>query len=147
MKVLKLYSWIAGTLSDFTRPHRDNESLYKQATSFWTSLDNNSILIFLICMALGLLFSAYYYTSYNNQPGRHYTLWHWIGFLIVTFLVTFLLTLGVEYLLVKPTINGAWNLEIRIALGNAVYASAFYFIMSVVWCNFGKTNACKIFKF
>lgn len=147
MKLLKLYSWIVGSLADFTRPFRENEAQYKQAKEFWMKLENNSILIFMICIVLGVLFSAFYYTSYNSKPGRHYTLGHWIGFLFVTFAVSFLVTLGVEYLLAEPKINGAWSLEIKIALGNAIYASIFYFVTSVVWCNIGPTNACRIFKF
>lgn len=146
MKLLELYSWIAGSMADFTKPFRENEAVYKQARAFWMRLENNSTIIFLICLVLGIAFAAYYYTSYNNQPGRHYTLWHWAGFLLVTFVVTFLVTLGVEYLLVEPKINGAWGLEARIALGNAIYASGFYLLTSIIWCNACPTNACRIFK-
>lgn len=147
MKLLKLYSWIAGSLSDFTKPFQENEALYKQARAFWMRLENNLIIIFLICIVLGISFAAYYYTSYNNQPGRHYTLWHWVGFFFVTFVVTLLVTLGVEYLLVEPKISGAWGLETKIALCNAIYASVLYFLTSVFWCNIAPTNACRIFKF
>lgn len=147
MKLLKLYSWIAGTLSDFTKPFQENEALYKQARAFWGKLENNSMLIFLICIVLGISFAAYYYRPYNNKPGRHYTLGHWAVFLFVTFLFTFLVTLGAEYLMVEPKIQGALTLEAKIALGNAIYASFLYFITSVVWCNAFPTNACRIFKF
>lgn len=147
MKLLKLYSWIAGSLSDFTKPFQENEALYKQARAFWGKLENNSMLIFLICIVLGISFAAYYYKPYNDQPGRHYTLGHWVGFLVVSFIVTFLVTLGVEYLLVEPKIQGALALEAKIALGNAIYASVFYLFTSVIWCNVGPTNACRIFKF
>ena len=147
MKILKLYSWIAGSLSDFSKPFQENEALYKQARAFWMRLENNSTFIFLICLVLGISFAIYYYTSYNNQPGRHYTIWHWIGFLFASFVVTFLVTLGAEYLLVEPKISGALALETKIALGNAIYASILNFITSIIWCNIGPTNACRIFKF
>ena len=147
MKLLKLYSWIAGTLSDFTKPFQENEALYKQARAFWGKLENNSMLIFLICIVLGISIAAYYYRPYNNKPGRHYTLGHWAVFLFVTFLFTFLVTLGAEYLMVEPKIQGALTLEAKIALGNAIYASFLYFITSVVWCNAFPTNASRIFKF
>lgn len=147
MKLLKLYSWITGSMADFTKPFQGNEALYKQARSFWMKLENNSMMILLICIVLGISFAAFYYKPYNNKPGRHYTLGHWALFLIVSFVVTFAVTLGVEYLLVKPTIAGTLVLEAKIALGNAIYALGFYFITSVVWCNVGSTNACRIFKF
>lgn len=147
MKLLKLYSWIAGSLSDFTKPFQENDALYKQAKAFWEKLENNSILIFLICLVLGISFAAYYYKPYNNKPGRHYTLGHWALFLFITFVITFGVTIFAEYLLVEPKIRGALNLEIKIALGNAIYASIFYLITSIIWCNAGPTNACRIFKF
>ena len=34
MKLLKLYSWFAGSVSDFTNRFKDNEVLYKQAKTF-----------------------------------------------------------------------------------------------------------------
>lgn len=149
MKLLKIYSWIAGSMNDFARPfqQRDNEELYKQAKTFWSQLENSSMVIVLIFVILGIALAAYYYKPYNDSPGRHYTLKHWIVFLFVTFVLTFLLTFGFEYFAVSPKLDGARLLETKIALGNAIYASFVYFITSIVWCNVGPTNACRIFKF
>ena len=147
MKLLKLYSWIAGSLSDFTKPFQENEALYKQARAFWGKLENNSMIIFLICLVLGISIAIFYYKPYNEKPGRHYTLGHWLWFLLSAFIVTFLVTFGFEYFAVPPKINGAAALEAKIALGNAIYAVIAYFITSVIWCNIGPTNACRIFKF
>lgn len=147
MKLLKLFSWFAGSASDFTMRFKDNEALYKQAKTFVGKLESNSMIIFLICIVLGISFAALYYTAYNDKPGRHYTLGHWVGFLFLTFAITFLVTFGFEYIAVAPTINGAAWFECKIALCNALYSVGFYFVTSWVWCQFGlPTNACRIFK-
>lgn len=135
-------------MADFTKPYTDNKALYGQARAFWNRLENSSILIVLIFLVLGIAMAAYYYTSYNNRPGRHYTPKHWLIMLAVTFVMTFVVTFGFEYLTIKPTINGATMLELKIALGNAIYASAIYLLTSIAWCNLPlTTNAYKLFKF
>ena len=48
MKLLKLYSWFAGSVSDFTNRFKDNEVLYKQAKTFVGKLESNSMIIFLM---------------------------------------------------------------------------------------------------
>lgn len=147
MKLLKLYSWFAGSLSDFTRQFGDNKALYNQARAFWGKLENVSILILLIFIVLGISLAAYYYKPYNDKPGRHYKLGHWTVFLIITIILTFAVTLGFEYFAVEPKIKGAAWLETKIAICNALYAVGVYLLTSVVWCNFNlPTNACKIFK-
>lgn len=147
MKLLKLYSWITGTMADFAKPFSENKALYDQAKGFWNKLENNSLLIVLIFFVLGFAWAAYYYTSYNNSPGRHYTPKHWILLLLTTVIVTFLVTLGFEYLAVEPKINGAFLLEVKIAIANALYAAFIYLLTSIVWCNTLSTNAYKMFKF
>jgi membrane-associated HD superfamily phosphohydrolase len=147
MKLLKLYSWITGTMADFAKPFSENKALYNQAKEFWNKLENNSLLIVLIFLVLGFAWAAYYYTSYNNSPGRHYTPKHWILLLLTTVIVTFLVTLGFEYLAVEPKINGAFLLEVKIAIANALYAAFIYLLTSIVWCNTLSTNAYKMFKF
>ena len=147
MKLLKLYKWIAGGMTDFTKSFQENEQLYKQAQTFWSKLENTSMLIVLIFLVLGIFLAAWYYQPYNNKPGRHYSPKYWALFLIVTFVVTFLVTLGFEYFAVSPKLQGALLLESKIALGNAIYASVLYLITSIVWCNWFPTNAYRIFKF
>jgi hypothetical protein len=147
MKLLKLYSWFAGSVSDFTNRFKDTETLYKQAKTFVEKLESNSMIIFLICIVLGISFAALYYKAYNDKPGRHYTFGHWVGFLFLTFAITFLATIGFEYFAVTPIINGAAWFECKIALCNAFYSLVFYFVTSWVWCQFNlPTNACRIFK-
>ena len=80
------------------------------------------------------------------MPGRHYLPKHWLMFLLATFLVSLLFTLGCEYIVTEPKLQGSFGLELRIAIGNAIYASLLYFVASFVWCNWLKTNAFRIFK-
>lgn len=147
MKLLKLYSFFTGSMSEFVKPFSDNKALYNQARSFWNGLEKISIFIVLICILFSVSCVFFYYTKYNNMPGRHYTPKHWFYWMIGAFLATLLLTLGFEYIAVEPKIPGALLLEFKIALGNAIYALIIYFVLSVIWCNTLPTNAYKRFKF
>ncbi len=40
MKLLKIYSWLAGTKNDFIDSFRNDDVLYDQAIAFWNELDN-----------------------------------------------------------------------------------------------------------
>lgn len=147
MKLLPIYKWIAGSQTDFTKPFRENEALFKQAQAFWNKLESWSWLIVLFLL-FGIMLAFHYYYFYNNKPGRHYTPKHWFFFLIVTFLLTLLVTLGFEYIAIPPKLDGAFILELRIALGNAAYATLLYFITSWIWCQFKlPTNAYRLIKF
>lgn len=146
MKLLKLYEWIAGSMTDFVGQFKNNDALYKQARTFWNKLEGSSSIIVLIFVVLGIALAAFYYKPYNNMPGRHYTPKHWFLFLAVTFGAVFLLTFGFEYFAATPRLNGAMLLEIEIALGNAIYASLLYFFVSILWCYAFPTNAYRWFK-
>ena len=147
MKPLDLYEWIAGSMSNFTRPFQENEALFNQAKSFWRHLDGFMMVVIAIFVVLGIALAAAYYKPYNEKPGRHYRPTHWLIFLAITFVLTFAVTWGFEYIAVKPVLKGAAMLEMKVALGNAIYASVLYFITSVVWCNALPTNAYRLFKF
>lgn len=146
MKLLNFYKWIAGSMNDFTKPFRENEALYNQARSFWRHLENSSSIIITIFVVMGIAFAIWYYSAYNNKPGRHYRPKYWLKFLAYVFFATLLLTWGFEFISVKPRLDGASMVQIKIALGNAIYASGLYLLISVIWCNFFPTNACRIFK-
>ena len=147
MKLLDLYKWIAGSMSDFTKPFQENEALFNQAKTFWRHLEGSTMIAIIIFIVLGIMLAALYYKPYNEQAGRHYKPSHWAIFLVITFVLTLLSTWGFEYLAVKPVLKGAAMLELKVAFGNAIYATILYFIASVVWCNALPTNACRIFKF
>lgn len=147
MKPLDLYEWIAGSMSNFTRLFQENEALFNQAKSFWRHLDGSMMFVIAIFIVLGIALAAIYYKPYNDKPGRHYRPTHWLIFLAITFVLAFAVTWGIEYIAVKPVLKGAVMLEMKIALGNAIYASVLYFVTSVVWCNALPTNAYRLFKF
>lgn len=147
MKPLDLYEWIAGSMSNFTRLFQENEALFNQAKSFWRHLDGSMMVVIAIFIVLGIALAATYYKPYNDKPGRHYRPTHWLIFLAITFILAFAVTWGFEYIAVKPVLKGAVMLEMKIALGNAIYASVLYIVTSVVWCNALPTNAYRLFKF
>lgn len=145
MKLLYLYKWIAGSMTDFVNQFKGNATLYQQARDWWGQLEQWSVFIILV-MLFGVLLAVWYYKPYNEQPGRHYKPKHWFFFLGITFILTFLATILLEYIAVEPYSKDAWSVAIRIALGNAIYATLLYFITSFVWCNWLPTNAYRLFK-
>lgn len=147
MKLLSLYKWIAGSMTDFVNQFKNNEALYNQARAYWNKLESSSSIILIIFLVLGVSMAVCYYQPYNNCPGRHYTPKHWLIFLAITFVLTFFVTWGFEYFAVPPKLDGSTMLQLKIALGNAIYASILYFIVSVVWCMALPTNAYRLFKF
>lgn len=146
MKLLPIYKWIAGSQTDFTKPFRENEALFKQAQAFWNKLENSASIILLLFIVLGISTAVFYYWPYNNVHGRHYTPKHWVLFLAITFVFTFLITWGFEYFAAPSNLDGATMLQLKIALGNAIYASLLYFFVSFIWCNALPTNAYRLFK-
>lgn len=147
MKLLKIYSWLVGTKNDFINSFRNDEILYNQATAFWNKLNNGSIGFVIVMLFIGIVLAYYYYGPFNNQPGRKYTPKWWGIMCGVTACITFLVTLVLEYSTAKPTMQGAWSVELKIALCNAIYASVVYFLASIIVCQSNiKTNAYKLFK-
>lgn len=147
MKFLSFYKLFAGSMTDFASQFMNNETLYNQAKNYWQKLESSSPIIFIIFLALGISLAVFYYQPYNNRPGRHYTPKHWLIFLAITFVLTFFVTWGFEYFAVPPKLDGTTMLQLKIALGNAIYASLLYFVVSVVWCLALPTNAYRLFKF
>ncbi len=149
MKLLKLYELFTGKMTDFLSQFQNNESLYQQARVFWNKLEGISTILLIIFFVVGIALAFFYYKPYNNRPGRHFTPAHWLFFFLITFLAGFAVTYGIEYFMVPPRLNGAWKIEFMIALGNAIYASIVYLIVSIIWCNANAlpTNAYRLFKF
>lgn len=147
MKNLDLYKWIAGSVNDFTKPFSQNEALYSRARGFWGQLEGSGMIMFIVCgIIVGLLLAYSYYKPFNEKAGRHYKPKYWIFFIAITFAASLIITLLFEYIVATPKLDGAFGLEIRIAIGNAVYATLVYFLISVVWCNWFSTNAYRLFK-
>ncbi len=147
MGLFKIYQWASGTKAEFAQTFGDNEYLRKPADNFWRSLENSALWLILIFLILGIFCSVSYYTWYNNLPGRHYKPLHWVGWLIVCCISAFLISIGVEFLLLKTNLDNAGIVISKVSLCNALYASGVYFLISLVWCNCFTTNACKFLKF
>ncbi len=148
MKLLFLYKWIIGTMSDFTKQFQNNETLYNQARIFWNKMETWSFFIVLMFILLGIVMAFTYYKPFNDRPGRHYKPKYWLIFGAFTFVFSFLITLAFLYITVPPKLDGSFVLELKIALTNALYSSLLYVIISWIWCQFNlPTNAYRYLKF
>ena len=148
MKLLSLYKWAVGSMADFTSQFQDNEVLFNQARAYWNKLEASSIIVLIIFLVLGISMSISYYLPYNNHPGRHYKPIYWLYFWGGTFVLAFLLTWCYVHYAVSSNLSGVPMLQLKLALGNALYASGLDFLCSWIWCQFNlPTNACRIFKF
>lgn len=146
MKFLSFYKLFTGSMTDFVNQYRNNEALYNQARSFWNKLEGSAAFFIVIFLVLSISLAIFYYLPYNNRPGRHYTPKHWFLFLVITFVLTFSVTWGFEYIAIPPKLDGSTMLQLKIALGNAIYATILYLFVSVGWCLKLPTNAYRIFK-
>ncbi len=147
MKNLAFYKWIAGSANDFAKQFYENEALNDRARGFWQQLEGSGFIILILFVVLGILFAWCYYGPYNEKPGRHYKPKKWLIFMLITFVASFVTTFVFEYIVATPELDGAFMLEVKIALGNAIYAIIVYCITSVVWCNWLPTNAYRLLKF
>ena len=144
--MIKLYTWFAGSFNDFAKTFRENENLFAQARSFWKQLDQSSLLFFILGLAVALIVVISYYTWFNNQAGRHYKpKYWWLGMLLAAVAV-FSFTLGLEVLVAYPRLDGAFVVELKIALCNVLYGLGLYIVISFIWCNFFPTNAYRYLK-
>jgi len=146
MKLFDIYTWATGKQASFLNNFNGNDQLYAQAQQFWNTLESNAIVYFAIFFLLGIGLAYYYYTPFNNQPGRHYHPKWWGIFLGVCFVSTLLLTLGAAYLIATPKLDGAFTLELKLSLVNSLYACVLYVLTSWVYCNWLPTNAYRLLK-
>lgn len=143
MKLLSLYTWMAGSKSDL---YNNNEEIKDQIDKFWGKLEGISIILVFLLFIVAIGVACDYYGRYNNKPGRHYGIKRWIMFGIISVIATGIFTFGTEFIFAKPQINGTCGIELKIALCNALYAAIIYLIASFLWCNFGRTNAYRLLK-
>lgn len=121
-----------------------NENLKSQATQVWSRLTNYTSLLIVVSILVGIGLAAYYYKPYNELPGRHYKVSHWSLWGIISVLLTFIITLLIEFLGIHTNLKtGIYSLYLMTAISNAIYCAFFYFITSLVWCNFLPTNAYR----
>lgn len=134
MKLFDIYTFWIGKQASFLNNFNGNDQLYDQAQQFWNTLESNAIVYFAIFFLLGIGLAYYYYTPFNNLPGRHYHPKWWGAFLGICFGTTFVLTLVAAYLIATPKLNGSFWLEVRLSFVNAFYAVLLYLAVSYVYC-------------
>ena len=124
-----------------------NEQLMQQADHVWRQLDGLAPWLLIGSVAIGIGLCVWYYTGYNNRPGRHYKVKHWVLWMLLAFTLTLAGTLLVEYLGIQTSLrHGIGSLYWRCAINNVLYSVVLYVLISLVWCNFGRTNAYKFLK-
>ncbi len=149
MKVFGIYAWFLQSKNDFIGRFCENETLYNKALRFWNAMEGTAVILLVACVVIGILVAAYYYTRFNNQPGRHYKFKYWVEYLFCSAGCVFWATLILEYVLIDSSllsIDSAKSEILKLSVLNACYAFVVYFITSVVWCNFLPTNACRFLK-
>lgn len=142
-----LYKWVTGSKAGFLGQYGDNQELIDQASVFWNNMEGLVGWWVLIFVILGVFMAVWYYKPFNEKPGRHYRPRYWFIFLISTCVLTIGITLGLEYIAVRPSIRFATGLEVKIALVNGLYGVMTFIVVSIIWCNFLPTNAYKLLKF
>lgn len=143
--MLEVYKLFIGSKPSFLRPFagEGQEALYQQATIFWNKLDSAAFWLPIIILIVGGGLAAYYYGPFNNQPERHYLPKWWYGMMVVCAVISFFLSFILPMCLVGTSFNGSLGLEIKLAFGNMCYAIVLYFVVSLFWCKWGKTNAYR----
>ncbi len=132
--------------NDFISQFKENESLYKQAKTFWNHLEGLSPWCYAIAILLGIALAWGYYKPFNEIPGRHYLPKYWCRFLIVAGLLAAIFTFVLEFVVANPKPDGALGIEAQVALINAVYTVVLYLLVSILWCVSNKTNAYPFYK-
>lgn len=147
MGIIKLF-FLLPTKGKFLQNFAENDQLRNQANQFWQKLDDISLFLLLLSILIGIGLAAYYYTGYNNLTGRHYKIKYWSLWFFIAIFSTFVITLILEYCSIDIKLKPEYtSLYWMCALNNSLYCLVFYFLTSLCWCNFGRTNAYKFLKF
>lgn len=132
----------------FLQNFAQNDQLKAQADQVWRQLDGLSLFLLIVTAVLGIGLAIYYYTGYNEMPGRHYKIRHWCIWGIIAVVLSLICTVVIEYVGIKTNIKtGLTSLYWKCAANNATYCFILYVLISFVWCNFCRTNAYKFLKF
>lgn len=147
MSIIKIFLLLPSK-GEFLQNFANNEQLKAQAQQVWRQLDELSPWLLLLTAVLGIGLAIYYYSGYNEMPGRHYKIKHWVIWGVTAFLLSLVVTAIIEYVGIKTNIKtGLTSLYWLFALNNALYCVALYFLTSIAWCNLWRTNAYKFLKF
>ncbi len=147
MSIIKIF-FLLPSRGKFLEEFAGNDQLKAQAELVWRQLDGLSPILLILTAVLGIGLSIYYYTGYNEMPGRHYKIKHWGIWATIAFILSLVVTAVIEYVGIKTNLrSGLTSLYWLCALNNALYCIILYFLTSLVWCNFFQTNAYKFLKF
>lgn len=142
MKLLDLYKPFVESESKFLDQYpQETQDI---AQNFWNSLNSNCIFFVAFLLGTSILLCAFYFTVWNELPGRHYRRSHWICSYIITVLISFFGTVALGYLLCNTSLNGTAALIWDIALANLVYSFFIFGFLSVVWWLWLPTNAYRL---
>lgn len=146
MGIEKIF-FLLPTKGKFLNGFAHNEQLKTQADNVWRQLDGLSPVLLIACVVIGIGLAVFYYTAYNEMPGRHYKVKHWLLWGVISFALTLIATAIIEYVGIKTNLkSGISSLYWLCAINNALYSLILYFLTSVVWCNCFRTNAYKFLK-
>ena len=147
MGIIKIF-FLLPTKGKFLQNFAHSDQLKAQAEQVWRQLDGLSPILLILSAVIGIGLAIFYYTGYNEMPGRHYKIKHWGLWAAIAFVLTLIGTAVIEYVGIKTHLNsGLTSLYWLCAINNALYCLILYFATSVVWCNFCRTNAYKFLKF
>lgn len=144
MGIIKIF-FLLPSKSKFLQNFDYSEQLKAKAGQVWELLDGLSPWLLLLTATLGIGFAIYYYTAYNEMPGRHYRIKHWGLCAGIAAILSLIGTVVIEYASIKIKL-GHSSLYWVCAMNNAIYCAILYFLTSLVWCNFCRTNAYKFLK-
>ncbi|EJX10189.1 membrane protein [gut metagenome] len=146
MGIIKIF-FLLPSKGKFLQNFASNDQLKAQAEQVWRQLDGLSLLLLIITAIFGIGLAIYYYTGYNEMPGRHYKIKHWGIWAFIAFIFSLIVTTVIEYVCIKTNIKtGLASTYWLCAINNALYCFILYLSTSVVWCNFFRTNAFKFLK-
>ena len=149
MGIIKIF-FLLPSRGKFLQGFAGNDQLKAQAELVWRQLDGLSPVLLILTAVLGIGLAIYYYTGYNEMPGRHYKIKHWCIWAVIAVILSLVGTAVIEYVCIKTNIHTGLitSLYWLCALNNALYCLILYFVTSLVWCNIiGRTNAYKFLKF
>lgn len=143
------FFFLLPTKAKFLHGFAQNEQLKSKAESVWQQLDGWSPWLLILTVVLGIGIAAYYYSAFNQMPGRHYKIKYWGFSFAIAIAISLIATAAIEYIFIQT--NMKWRelhqLYWLFALNNAFYCAILYFLTSVVWCNYFSTNAYKFLRF
>lgn len=143
----ELYNWFIPSRTDWINAHQDKDVLREMATQFYDKLESLPLLFLLIAAAIGILGAVIYYYGVNNLSGRMYKISKWAIALLITVLVSWAITLGAGYGLASSELADTNSIIFQFTIPQIIWTLLVYFLISVLCCNVGKTNAYRFLAF